>query len=162
MKKIISIILLVLVGSIFGHFKYQKNQENSYALQNKEAKRSIIATGKFQNLADTLTVRFRDNTLIKLVAEYDLDTFVYHNSKDIYLDQDQFMILMKMKLKDQLSSHSVEAPYSAFKLEVLKGAYPKNRIETIIQFFSDNTENIRKNSNDKYPGAIKTLKITVI
>lgn len=155
MKKIV-LILFVLVGIIFNQlYQHQQNQKNSFALQKKEAKLSIIPSGKFQNLADTITVRFRDNTLIRLVAEYDLDTFVYHNSKDIYLDQDQFMWLMKMNINEKLCDN-------ARKLEILKAEYSENRIETIIQFFSNTTEDILKNSNDEYPGAIRTLKITVI
>jgi len=157
MKKfgLIFIVLVLVIGGIFEGNQIYQNRKNVHELQKREAKLSIITPGKFENLADTLTVKFRDYSMIRLIAEYNLNTFVYRTSKDLWLGQDQFIRLMKINITDQLCSN-------AFKLDVLNPDYSKKRSETIIQFFSDNTKHILENSNIQYPGAIETLKISVI
>lgn len=152
---LIFIVLVLFIGNIFVANRIDQKQKTADELQSREAKRSIILPGKFENLSDTLTVTFRDYTKIRLIAEYDLNTFAFRNSKDKYLGQDQFIWLMKKNIADEMYSN-------AFKLEVLKTAYSEKRKETILQFFFDTTNDVLDNSNNEYPGAIKTLKITVI
>ena len=154
MKKFI-LVVTVLVGVIFAGIQIYQGQKKSYELQEREVIRNIITPEKFDNITDTLTVKFRDASMIRLIAEYDLNTFVYLGTKDLLSGQDQFIRLIKLNFAKQLS-------FNAYKLDVTDTAYSKNRKETIIQFFSNNIDYILENSNIQYPGAMETLKITIL